>query len=173
VALVAALVELPADPSFGFGWIIYVRLSPSEQKTVIDAGIAFAGVSIGAVVCAPSAMGGPIAAALCAGAITAAGVVIWRTVDRHYHPTYWIELKFTHNMMFKGIGNGCWREVESLNRIRAALLVGLCVALLYVVVDVVLARFGHATPVWFFAILVFTGVLAPQCFHWFSGRRWQ
>jgi hypothetical protein len=99
------------DPKFGFGWNIYVRLSPYEQKTLIEAGIAGGAVTIGALVCTASVVGGPGAIAVCLGAIAAAAVVIWRTVDRHFNPSCWIELKFSYGLSFKGVGNTCWRRV--------------------------------------------------------------
>ena len=105
-----ATYPVVGDPRFGFGWSIYVRLSPFEQKTIIEAGIAGGAVTLGALVCTPSVVGGPGAIALCLGAITAAAVVIWRAVDRHYNPRCWIELKFSYGLSFKGIGNTCWRS---------------------------------------------------------------
>jgi len=67
-----------ADPRIGFGRWIYVRLSPWEQKTIIEGGLVAAAATLGGVLCTPSALGGPVGVAVCVGAIAGAGVVVWR-----------------------------------------------------------------------------------------------
>lgn len=108
---VGATYPVVADPSIGFGWNIYLRLAPWEQKAVINAGIAGIATTVGGLLCTASVVGGPAAVAVCAGAVVAAGVLIYEVVNRYYNPKCWVELKFSYGLSFKGVGDTCWRRV--------------------------------------------------------------
>ena len=105
-----AVYPVVADPSIGFGWSIYLRLAPWEQKAAINAGIAGLATTVGALLCTASIVGTPVAVALCLGAVVASGVAIYEVINRHYNPRCWVELKFSYGLSFKGVGNSCWKK---------------------------------------------------------------
>ncbi len=85
------------DASVGFGWSIYWRLSPTDQRFVLQAGA----VAVTAIICLVSAG----TACVLAGAI--AGIfAVW--VSEYYNWRCWIEIKTSYTGHFQGV-NRYWR----------------------------------------------------------------
>lgn len=83
-----------ADPRVSFGWYVYVKLSPADQRFLLQAyPSVFAGF-----VCAV-AFKNVYAVAACA---TAGGLVKdW--IGSYYNPNRWVEVRFTYQGNFAGI----------------------------------------------------------------------
>jgi hypothetical protein len=83
-----------ADPQIGFGWYIYVRLSPNDQRFMVQNGpIVFGGTVCGYITKNPQV------AIACATAATVVGN--WLSV--YYNPKHWVEIKFTYAGKFASI----------------------------------------------------------------------